>query len=101
MDYARRGVASAGKRSLFNQWRSMPTRLPDLNHPRDREDIADGLIAVDSCGVPFKGFRSGVGPYGEPQLLRAIAETLGAFPPTPVRWLRAGRPTFSSVGSGH
>jgi hypothetical protein len=43
-------------------------------------DIADALVAVDTCGVAFKTFQPGVGPYGEPQLLRAIAQRLNALP---------------------
>ena len=39
-------------------------------------DFADALVEIDRCGVPFKQFRPGVGPYGEPQLVRAVAETL-------------------------
>jgi len=44
------------------------------------EDIADILVAIDSSGVPFKQFQSGVGPYGEPQLVRAIADRLNSLP---------------------
>jgi hypothetical protein len=43
-------------------------------------DIATALIAVDTCGVPFKQFRPGVGPYGEPQLLKSVAKNLNAVP---------------------
>jgi hypothetical protein len=39
-------------------------------------DIADSIVAVDQSLVPFKHFQPGVGPYGEPQLVRAIAERL-------------------------
>jgi hypothetical protein len=39
-------------------------------------DIADALVAVDASGLPFKSFRPGVGPYGEPQLMRLVAEKL-------------------------
>jgi hypothetical protein len=35
--------------------------------------IMDALVSVDSSGVPFKNFQPGVGPYGEPQLLKLIA----------------------------
>jgi hypothetical protein len=43
-------------------------------------DVAAALVAVDECGMPFKRFRPGVGPYGEPQLLRAVAKHLKALP---------------------
>lgn len=44
------------------------------------EDVAAALVAVDGCGVPFKQFQPGVGPYGEPQLLRAVAKHLNTLP---------------------
>ena len=40
-------------------------------------DIADSLKAIDSSGVPFKSFQAGVGPYGEPQLVKLVADYLG------------------------
>jgi hypothetical protein len=40
------------------------------------DDIADAVRRVDSCGVPFKQFKNGVGPYGEPQLTKLIAHHL-------------------------
>lgn len=39
-------------------------------------DIADAVASIDRGGVPFKTFRPGVGPYGEPQLVQAIAKCL-------------------------
>ena len=36
-------------------------------------DIAETLTVVDSSGIPFRQFKPGVGPYGEPQLLKLIA----------------------------
>src|SRR5207245_2230354 len=43
-------------------------------------DIADAVIAIDQSGVPFKHFKPGVGPYGEPQLARAVAQYLDDLP---------------------
>ena len=43
-------------------------------------DIADALKTIDSCGVPFKSFQAGVGPYGEPQLVKLIADHLNQSP---------------------
>ena len=43
-------------------------------------DIAAALLAVDGCEVPFKRFQPGVGPYGEPQLLGAVAKHLNTLP---------------------
>ena len=44
-------------------------------------DIADACVAIDRSGVPFKGFRTGVGPYGEPQLVKLLANHLNKLPP--------------------
>jgi hypothetical protein len=40
-------------------------------------DIADEVVGIDGSGVAFKQFAPGVGPYGEPQLVREIARRLG------------------------
>ena len=42
--------------------------------------IADAIAALDACGVPFKAFAKGAGPYGEPQLVRSIADSLNRRP---------------------
>ncbi len=44
------------------------------------DDVASALVAVDGCGVPFKSFQLGVGPYGEPQLIREVAKHLNTLP---------------------
>ena len=44
------------------------------------EDVAAALLVVDGCGTAFKQFQPGVGPYGEPQLLNAVARHLNALP---------------------
>jgi len=49
--------------------------LPDLLN-----DIADAIVGIDASAVPFKAFQPGVGPYGEPQLVRAIADHLNRIP---------------------
>ena len=41
-------------------------------------DIADSLVEIDSSGVPFRKFKPGVGPYGEPQLLKNLSQILGS-----------------------
>jgi hypothetical protein len=43
-------------------------------------DIADALNLIDSSAVPFKSFQAGVGPYGEPQLVKKICEYLNGLP---------------------
>ena len=35
--------------------------------------IRDAISYIDGSKIPFKAFKPGVGPYGEPQLLREIA----------------------------
>jgi len=44
------------------------------------QDIADVLKDIDSSRVPFKSFQPGVGPYGEPQLVKLVAEGLNRMP---------------------
>lgn len=44
-------------------------------------DIAEAIRAVDRCGIPFKQFQPGVGPYGEPQLTKLIAKHLAETHP--------------------
>jgi len=43
-------------------------------------DIADALLQIDESRVPFRSFQPGVGPYGEPQLLKLIAAHLNRLP---------------------
>ena len=43
-------------------------------------DLASSLISLDTCGKPWKHFQPGVGPYGEPQLLRYVAQSLNGLP---------------------
>jgi hypothetical protein len=42
--------------------------------------IADAILHVDKSLVPFRGFHPGVGPYGEPQLVKLIAAYLNGLP---------------------
>lgn len=44
------------------------------------EDIADLLKTIDSAKTPFKAFQPGIGPYGEPQLVKLVAEQLRRSP---------------------
>ncbi len=44
------------------------------------DDIADGLVKIDAGRVPFRGFQPGVGPYGEPQLVKLLAGYLNELP---------------------
>lgn len=39
-------------------------------------DLADAVQSIDRCGVPFKQFRPGIGPYGEPQLVKLLTQYL-------------------------
>jgi hypothetical protein len=63
------------------------------------DDIADALVAIDSSGIPFKQFQNGVGPYGEPQLMRAIVQRLAESPA--YRGKAATRRTPDVLISGH
>lgn len=40
------------------------------------QDIAGAIKLIDRSGVPFKAFRPGAGPYGEPQLAKLISHHL-------------------------
>ena len=39
-------------------------------------DVANALVEVDESCVPFRSFAPGVGPYGQPQLLKLIRDYL-------------------------
>lgn len=39
-------------------------------------DVSKCLYEIDTSGMRFKEFQPGVGPYGEPQLVKLIAEKL-------------------------
>lgn len=43
-------------------------------------DVVDALVTIDASKQPFKGFQPGVGPYGEPQLVKLIAAHLNTIP---------------------
>jgi hypothetical protein len=43
-------------------------------------DVANALVTIDASRQPFRAFKPGVGPYGEPQLVRLIAEHLNTLP---------------------
>jgi hypothetical protein len=44
------------------------------------DDVLKSIIAIDSSREPFKAFQPGVGPYGEPQLLKLITNYLNHLP---------------------
>jgi len=44
------------------------------------QDIADAIVRIDKSGKPFRTFQPGVGPYGEPQLVKRIAADLNQIP---------------------
>jgi hypothetical protein len=43
-------------------------------------EIANAIAHVDKSRVPFRGFQPGVGPYGEPQLVKLISLYLNQLP---------------------
>jgi len=42
-------------------------------------DIGKSIVALDVTGTRFRDFQPGVGPFGEPQLVKNIAAHLNAF----------------------
>jgi len=44
--------------------------------PQVLSDIADALVRIDKSGERFRGFNPGVGPYGEPQLVKLVCTDL-------------------------
>jgi hypothetical protein len=44
------------------------------------QDIANAIVRIDKSGKPFRTFQPGVGPYGEPQLVKLIAADLNQIP---------------------
>ncbi|MBZ5696311.1 MAG: hypothetical protein LAN36_13230 [Acidobacteriia bacterium] len=44
------------------------------------DDVVDALVTIDASRQPFKEFQPGVGPYGEPQLVKLIAAHLNRIP---------------------
>ena len=43
-------------------------------------DVADAVASIDASRQPFRTFQPGVGPYGEPQLVKLIAAHLNKLP---------------------
>ena len=43
-------------------------------------EIANAIVHVDKSRVPCRGFQPGVGPYGEPQLVKLISPYLNQLP---------------------
>ena len=43
-------------------------------------DIADVLKRIDNSGATFKNFRPGIGPFGEPQLVKLLAIEISQLP---------------------
>ena len=43
-------------------------------------DITSAVVAIDGAREPFRAFRPGVGPYGEPQLVKLLAIALNRIP---------------------
>jgi len=43
-------------------------------------DTADVLTRLDNSGSRFKDFQPGIGPYGEPQLVKLVAAELSELP---------------------
>jgi hypothetical protein len=55
------------------------------------DDIGAAIRAIDRCGVPFKRFQCGVGPYGEPQLTKLIVRHLAGTHPSRYAGIKTSR----------
>ena len=53
--------------------------------------LAAGLHAIDRCGVPYKAFRPGVGPYGEADAIRCALQHMRESNPKPFDKAKAKR----------
>lgn len=42
--------------------------------------ISNGVARIDASQAPFRAFQPGVGPYGEPQLVKLLAAYLNILP---------------------
>jgi hypothetical protein len=63
------------------------------------QDFSTCLVEIDLSGARFKEFQSGVGPYGEPQLVKAVAEKLNLK--SPYAGLAATKRTPDLLIKGH
>ena len=52
--------------------------MPSVTLQELLSEIADALVRIDETRERFREFQPGVGPYGEPQLVRLIAGSLNA-----------------------
>ncbi|MGD1212262.1 MAG: hypothetical protein ABR973_13010 [Candidatus Acidiferrales bacterium] len=41
-------------------------------------DIAEALVRIDASGKSFRAYKAGVGPYGEPQLVKLLCADLNS-----------------------
>ena len=46
-------------------------------------EVTNALVRIDASGERFRAFKPGVGPYGEPQLVKLIADYLNQLPSYP------------------
>ena len=58
----------------------MTASVHDMELSKIVVDIADALVHIDASKEPFRDFQPGVGPYGEPQLVKRIAAQLNELP---------------------
>lgn len=50
-----------------------------LSLDRVLDDIANSPVEIDASGIPHSQFKPGVGPYGEPQVVKLIATRLNTL----------------------
>ncbi len=51
-----------------------------MNLEKGVSDVGEALVLIDNSGESFRAFQPGVGPYGEPQLVKLIAKYLNRLP---------------------
>lgn len=73
-----------------------------MNSDETIREIANGLVHIDGTRVPFRAFQPGVGPYGEPQLVKLLAAYLNKLAKFhgPVRTKRAPDLLTRRMGNG-
>jgi hypothetical protein len=74
----------------YNRWPQFHGDVVAIPRPTPNESqeslsalvgcIAEACVAIDRSGIPFKSFQPGIGPYGEPQLVKLVAAHLNSQP---------------------
>src|SRR5208282_2202992 len=73
------GSEEAGRGSQVSGRRKRVCGTAHMELQEVVNDIASGLSALDAAGSRFREFQPGVGPFGEPQLVKKIAGYLNTL----------------------